>query len=82
MCEYTPGKMMSGMIPAAFLGGSSTLEVLEFRRMIEAPAAELAAKKAAPEDIAALEAIYADMCASTAICSAFSTPIWIFTRRW
>jgi DNA-binding FadR family transcriptional regulator len=82
VCEYTPGKMMSGMIPAAFLGGSSTLEVLEFRRMIEAPAAELAAKKAAPEDIAALEAIYADMCASTAICSAFSTPIWIFTRRW
>lgn len=59
--RYTPGMWMNGLVPAAFLGGSSLLEVLEFRRIIEVPTAELAARKATDSDIEALERIYLQM---------------------
>lgn len=55
---FTPGSLMHGMLPAFFLGGSTLLEVLEFRGLIEAPIAELAAQKAQDADIRTLETIY------------------------
>lgn len=55
---YTPGSIMQGILPAAFLGESSLLEILEFRHIIEVPTAGLAAQKAGDKDIESLEAIY------------------------
>lgn len=61
---FTPGMMMTGMIPAAYLGEHTLLEVLEFRRIIEIPTAELAAAKATEADVNTLEDIFARMVAA------------------
>lgn len=55
---YTPGMMMQQLLPAIYLKENSLLEVIEFRRLLEVPAAELAAQKAEEKDIDALSAIY------------------------
>ncbi|MDR3120527.1 MAG: FadR family transcriptional regulator [Clostridiales bacterium] len=62
--RYTPGLFMANVIPAAFLTGSPLADVLEFRRMIEAPTAELAIQKATDGDILALGEIYERMSAA------------------
>lgn len=58
---YTPGMVMNNIIPFAYLGENSLLEVLEFRKVIEAPTAELAAQKATNQDIRSIENIYQRM---------------------
>ena len=61
VCPYAPGMIMNNIIPIAFLGENSLLEVLEFRKVIEAPTAELATQKVTDQDIRALENIYERM---------------------
>lgn len=51
-----------GFIPAMSLDNDETLEILEFRRMVEAEAAECAAVRASQEDIAKIEQAYEEMC--------------------
>ena len=55
---YSPGTVMNGILPAFYLGGASLLEVIEFRKIIEIPTAELAAGKATDDDAVALESIF------------------------
>ncbi len=46
---------LNAIIPMAYVGTESVLEVLEFRQVVEAKQAGLAAKKATPEDVERLE---------------------------
>lgn len=55
------GPVMNTMVPLAYLGERSLLEVLEFRKVIETESTALAAKKATEEDIAQLESILSQM---------------------
>ena len=56
--EVEVGTMMNAIIPIAYLGMESVLEVLEFRQVIEVRTAGLATKLATEEDIKRLEEIY------------------------
>lgn len=53
--EFDPGTYMNAMIPAMYLSSSSVEEVLEFRLIMEAEIAGIAALKATDEDIQKLE---------------------------
>lgn len=55
------GENMNALIPMAYLDRESNLQVFEFREIIDAEAAGLAAERATGERIAELEAILADM---------------------
>ncbi|MGE4284252.1 MAG: FadR/GntR family transcriptional regulator [Clostridia bacterium] len=55
--EPSLGIYMNSMIPLAFLSDAATMEVLEFRQIIEVETAGLAAQKATEEDIGKLENI-------------------------
>lgn len=59
--EAEMGNYMNVLVPHAYLGKNSTLEVLEFRQTVETESAGLAAERATPEDIAVLKKILADM---------------------
>ncbi len=57
----SPGQSISSLVPAAYLSDDNMRSVMEFRKAIEVYTAELAAKKADADDIARLEAIFAEM---------------------
>jgi GntR family transcriptional repressor for pyruvate dehydrogenase complex len=59
--EPSPGVYMNSIIPLVFLSDAATLEVLEFRQVIEVETAGLAAKKATEEDIEVLKGILEKM---------------------
>ncbi|MBZ4645963.1 MAG: transcriptional regulator, GntR family [Clostridia bacterium] len=59
--ELSPGIYMNSLIPLVFLGDAATMEVLEFRQVIEVETAGLAAVKATKEDIDKLEKILEKM---------------------
>ena len=59
--KLSPGIAMNNLIPALYLSPDSLKEVLEFRKVMEGPVAELACLKAGPGDIENLEKIYRDM---------------------
>lgn len=59
--EPRPGIRLREIIPVAFLGENTLTEVLEFRRALEGPTAELAAQKATKEDLLRLSEIYEQM---------------------
>jgi GntR family transcriptional regulator, transcriptional repressor for pyruvate dehydrogenase complex len=59
--EIKPGVYMNTLIPMAYLGEQSLLEVLEFRQAVEVKTAELAAKRATPKEIEELEKIFERM---------------------
>jgi len=59
--EVTPGIYMNGIIPLSYLGENSTLEVLEFRYVIESESAGLATERATKEDIKELKEIVKEM---------------------
>lgn len=61
--SYTPGIVMNNIIPAFYLGENSLMEVLEFRRMVEIPTAELATQKVTEEGLQKLETIFNEMVA-------------------
>ncbi|MEM1486099.1 FadR/GntR family transcriptional regulator [Oscillospiraceae bacterium PP1C4] len=61
--EAELGSCMNTMIPMAYLRPKDTLEVLEFRQVIEIETAGLAAKKATAQDVEALQNIYDEMLA-------------------
>ncbi len=50
-----PGIYMSSIIPLAYLGQKSTIEVVEFRKIIETESIAIAAKRANAREIASLE---------------------------
>lgn len=52
---------LNAIIPTAYVSSNSLLEVLEFRQVMEAKVAGLAARKATPEDVERLEAIQQEM---------------------
>lgn len=52
---------LNAIVPTAYVGTDSLLEVLEFRQVVEAKQAGLAARKAKPEDIERLEEMLKDM---------------------
>lgn len=52
---------LNAIIPAVYVSSNSLLEVLEFRQVMEAKVAGLAARKAKPEDVERLEEIHRDM---------------------
>ncbi len=55
------GNFMNVLVPHAYLSKNSTLEVLEFRQVVETESAGLAAERATPEDVRQLEEILAEM---------------------
>lgn len=55
------GNFMNVLVPQAYLSKNSTLEVLEFRQVVETESAGLAAERAASEDVRQLEEILAEM---------------------
>jgi GntR family transcriptional regulator, transcriptional repressor for pyruvate dehydrogenase complex len=59
--EVKPGMYMNNLIPMAYLGSKSLLDILEFRQAIEVKTAELATKRATDEDIKELEKIFERM---------------------
>jgi GntR family transcriptional repressor for pyruvate dehydrogenase complex len=59
--EVKPGVYMNAIIPLAYLGENSTLEVLEFRYVVESESVGLAAERATQEDIAELKEILKNM---------------------
>ncbi|MDR1060484.1 MAG: GntR family transcriptional regulator [Clostridiales bacterium] len=61
--SYAPALSMNNVMPAAVLSDNSLADALEFRRIIEAPTAALAVKKATDEDIRRLGDIYDRMLA-------------------
>ena len=63
---------LNAIIPAAFVSSNSLLELLEFRQVMEAKQAGLAARKAKPEDVARLEEIHKDMVKNAGNLEAFS----------
>lgn len=52
---------MNAILPAAYVGENSILEVLEFRQVMEAKQAGLAARKATAEDVERLEQLIVNM---------------------
>lgn len=52
---------LNAIVPIAYVGTDSLLEVLEFRQVVEAKQAGLAARKAKPEDVERLEKVVGDM---------------------
>lgn len=63
---------LNAIIPAAYVSSNSLLELLEFRQVMEATQAGLAARKAKPEDVARLEEIHKDMVKNAGNLEAFS----------
>lgn len=63
---------LNAIIPAAYVSSNSLLELLEFRQVMEAKQAGLAARKAKPEDVARLEEIHKDMVKNAGNLEAFS----------
>lgn len=63
---------LNAIIPAAYVSSNSLLELLEFRQVMEAKQAGLAARKAKPEDVARLEKIHKDMVKNAGNLEAFS----------
>jgi DNA-binding FadR family transcriptional regulator len=61
--NYASALSMNKVVPAAVLSENSLMDALEFRRIIEAPTAALAVKKATDGDIRELGAIYDRMLA-------------------
>lgn len=59
--EFTPGINMNAIVPAAYLDNKSILDVIEFRQVVEAKTAGLAARRATEEDVSRLEEILAGM---------------------
>lgn len=59
--DALPGISMNSLIPIAYLRENSLQEILEYRRVMEGNVAELATKKASPEDVAKLEEAYLAM---------------------
>ncbi len=59
--DALPGISMNSLIPIAYLKENSLQEILEYRRVMEGNVAELATKKASPEDVAKLEEAYLAM---------------------
>lgn len=59
--EACPGIYMNSLIPLIVLGNTATMEVLEFRQIIEAETAGLAAIRATEEDISQLKKILQKM---------------------
>ena len=59
--KITPGLNLSPLVPVAYLGGESLLDVMEYRQVVETKTAGLAARRATAEDVAELEAILARM---------------------
>ncbi len=55
------GNFMNILVPQAYLSKNSTLEVLEFRQVVETESAGLAAERATKEDVGVLEGILAEM---------------------
>lgn len=49
--ELTPGTLMQSVIPVAYLSARTTMEVLDFRYVIEVETAALAAERCQPEDV-------------------------------
>ena len=63
---------LNAIIPAAYVSSNSLLELLEFRQVMEAKQAGLAARKAKPGDVARLEEIHKDMVKNAGNLEAFS----------
>lgn len=63
---------VNAIIPTAYVSSNSLLELLEFRQVMEAKQAGLAARKAKPEDVERLEAIYQGMVEAEGNLEAFS----------
>ena len=61
VCEITPGLNMNAIVPAAYLDTKSILEVIEFRQVVEARTAGLAARRAGEQDVKNLEEILGRM---------------------
>jgi GntR family transcriptional regulator, transcriptional repressor for pyruvate dehydrogenase complex len=59
--EVKLGVHMNTLIPMAYLGEQSLLEVLEFRQVVEVKTAELAANRATEQDIEDLQKIFEQM---------------------
>lgn len=59
--EVTPGLNLNALVPVAYLGGKSILDVMEYRQVVEVKTAGLAARRANADDIALLEAIWERM---------------------
>lgn len=59
--EAEIGNFMNVLVPRAYLGKKSTLEVLEFRQVVETESAGLAAERATPQDVQILENHLAQM---------------------
>lgn len=59
--EVKPGLYMNTIIPMAYLGEDSLVEILEFRRTIEGVVAELATEKITEYDIIKLENCFKEM---------------------
>lgn len=59
--EVKLGVHMNTLIPMAYLGEQSLLEVLEFRQVVEVKTAELAAMRATEQDVKDLEKIFERM---------------------
>lgn len=55
------GENMNALVPMVYLDKSSNLQVFEFREIIDAEAAGLAAERATPDDVCDLEQIMQDM---------------------
>lgn len=55
--EITPGLNMAALVPAAYIDAKSYLEVIEFRQVVEAKTAGLAARRGDKRDVAELEEI-------------------------
>ncbi len=63
---------LNAIIPTVYVSSNSLLDVLEFRQVMEAKQAGLAARKAKPEDIKRLEEIHQDMVKKAGDVEAFS----------
>jgi len=63
---------LNAIVPIAYVGTDSLLEVLEFRQVVEAKQAGLAARKAKPEDVKKLEELLEAMKEAAGNLEAFS----------
>ena len=59
--EISAGVFLNSIIPVIALGQSATMEVLEFRQMVEPETARIAAIKATPDDIEKLRKMHEKM---------------------
>jgi GntR family transcriptional repressor for pyruvate dehydrogenase complex len=55
------GNVLNGLIPHTFLNEKSMLEIIEFRRILEANVAYLSCRRATKSDVETLKNIYDDM---------------------